>query len=201
MTAPGPASAPRAQRFDGLGQEPEPVAAGDRPAEACDLSLDALYRAHSPSLLRFLSRRTASAEDASDLLQETFSRLVRLGGARPLRLDRPEAYLRRVAGNLLFDRARSAARSSAHLHVLWEEAGLAAPDQHALLQSRDALQRLEKAMQRLKPRTREIFLAHRIDGLSYAEIADLTGLTVKGVEKQMSKAIAYIDRAMDRAER
>jgi RNA polymerase sigma-70 factor (ECF subfamily) len=34
--------------------------------------------------------------------------------------------------------------------------------------------------------------------LSYAEIANLTGLSVKGVEKQMSKAIATIDRLLDR---
>jgi RNA polymerase sigma-70 factor (ECF subfamily) len=41
-------------------------------------------------------------------------------------------------------------------------------------------------------------LAHRIDGFTYAEIAERTGLSVKGVEKQMSKAIAKIDRLLDR---
>ena len=34
--------------------------------------------------------------------------------------------------------------------------------------------------------------------MSYAEIAARTGLSVKGVEKQMAKAIAAIDRMMDR---
>lgn len=60
------------------------------------------------------------------------------------------------------------------------------------------LRRLEAIMLKLKPRTRAIFIAHRIDGLSYAEIAERTGLSVKGVEKQMSKAIAHIDRMLDR---
>jgi RNA polymerase sigma-70 factor (ECF subfamily) len=41
-------------------------------------------------------------------------------------------------------------------------------------------------------------MAHRLDGLSYAEIAEQTGLSVKGVEKQMSKAIAEITRMLDR---
>ena len=41
-------------------------------------------------------------------------------------------------------------------------------------------------------------MAHRVEGLSYAEIAQRTGLSVKGVEKQMSKAIAAIDRMLDR---
>ena len=71
-------------------------------------------------------------------------------------------------------------------------------DQVAVLESRDTLRRLEAAISKLKPKTREIFLAHRLDGLSYAEIAELTGLSVKGVEKQMSKAIAKIDRLLDR---
>lgn len=71
-------------------------------------------------------------------------------------------------------------------------------DQVAVLESRDMLRRLEAAISKLKPKTRAIFLAHRLDGLSYAEIAELTGLSVKGVEKQMSKAIAKIDRLLDR---
>jgi RNA polymerase sigma-70 factor (ECF subfamily) len=68
----------------------------------------------------------------------------------------------------------------------------------AELEHRDTLRRLEAAMLRLKPKTREIFLAKRLDGMSYAEIAERTGLSVKGVEKHMSKAIAMLDRAMER---
>jgi len=60
------------------------------------------------------------------------------------------------------------------------------------------LQRVEAAVLRLRPRTREIFMAHRVEGLSYAEIAQRTGLSVKGVEKQMSKAIAALDRMLER---
>ena len=71
-------------------------------------------------------------------------------------------------------------------------------DVQAQLETRDTLRRLEAAVARMKPRTRTIFLAHRIEGLSYAEIAERFGLSVKGVEKQMSKAIAQIDRMLDR---
>ena len=60
------------------------------------------------------------------------------------------------------------------------------------------LRRMEAAMLKLRPITREIFMAHRLDGLSYAEIADRTGLSVKGVEKHMGKAIAQVTRARRR---
>lgn len=54
-------------------------------------------------------------------------------------------------------------------------------------------------MLRLPEKTRHIFIAHRIEGLSYAEIAERTGLTVKGVEKQMSKALVALDRLIARS--
>jgi RNA polymerase sigma-70 factor (ECF subfamily) len=56
-------------------------------------------------------------------------------------------------------------------------------DQVSALESRDMLRRLEDAVGKLKPKTREIFLARRIHELTYAEIAMRTGLGVKRVEK------------------
>ena len=50
---------------------------------------------------------------------------------------------------------------------------------------------------RLRPKTREVFMAHRMEGLTYAEIAERTGLSVKGVEKQMSKALVQLDRMLN----
>ncbi len=160
--------------------------------------IDELYRSHASRLARFFSRRTGSREEARDLVQEAFSRLLGLSHGRRAELDRPEAYLNRVTRNLLHDRAKTLRRRSAHLHVVADTEPLAGPDQQHLLETRDMLRRLEAAMLKLKPRTREIFMAHRLDGMSYAEIAERTGLSVKGVEKQMSKAIAHIDRLLDR---
>lgn len=162
------------------------------------LCLDTLYREESPRLLRSLTRRTSSREDARDLVHEIFCRIARLGSGGPLRLERPQAYLSRMATNLLRDRAKQAARQMSGNHVPADETKLAGPDQQRLLESRDMLARVEAAMLKLRPKTREIFMAHRIDGLSYAEIAERTGLSVKGVEKQMSKAIAQLDRLLHR---
>ena len=157
-----------------------------------------LYRSESPKLVRILSRRTSSSDDAQDLVQDVFFRFARMRGGWPSSLERPQAYLRRIATNLLKDRAKADFRHSAALHVVADEEALPGPDQHRLLESRDMLRRLEVAMMRLRPRTREIFMAHRIDGMTYAEIAERTGLSVKGVEKQMSKALAQLDRLLNR---
>lgn len=161
-------------------------------------ALDALYREESPRLLKSLTRRTSSREEARDLVQEIFCRVARLGADRLQLVDRPQAYLSRMATNLLRDRAKQASRHMLDRHVPADDAVLAGTDLQRLLEARDMLQRVEAAVLRLRPRTREIFMAHRVEGLSYAEIAQRTGLSVKGVEKQMSKAIAAIDRTLDR---
>jgi RNA polymerase sigma-70 factor (ECF subfamily) len=146
-----------------------------------------------------LSRQTRSSEDARDLVQDVFVRFARMRRRWPSSFDRPQAYLRRIAANLLKDRAKAEFRQSAALHVVADEEVLPGPDQHQLLESRDMLRRIEAAMMRLRPKTREIFMAHRINGLTYAEIAEQTGLSVKGVEKQMSKALAQLDRILNRS--
>lgn len=174
---------------------PPPAGNGDSAEDACEIHR--LYREHSPALVRRLTRQTGCREVALELTHEAFVRLLRMAPSRVGSIARPGAYLRSMCANLVSDwgRAQATARRSRDELEAFGDDEL---DQLAILESRDTLRRLEKAMERLKPRTREIFLAHRLEGLTYSEIAERTGLSVKGVEKQMSKAIAKIDRLLDR---
>lgn len=162
------------------------------------LKIEGLYRAQAPRLMRMLRRRLSDGEDARDLVHDIFARMAKLGGEKLERLDRPEAYMTRIAGNLLADRAKLERKGRWPLELDEGEtpSGID-PVRH--LETRDMLARIEAAMKRLKPRTRAIFMAHRIEGMSYGEIAEQFGITVKGVEKQMSRAIAQIDRMLDRS--
>ena len=171
---------------------------GPGDTEQTKVRLQALYREHSAALVRRLRRETGSHETALELAHETFVRLLRMAPARFLQIEQPEAFLHRVSTNLRRDWGRSRAvadQSQLQLGAFAEDT----VDPIAVLEARDTLRRLELAMGKLKPKTRAIFLAHRLDGLTYAEIAERTGLSVKGVEKQMSKAIAKIDRFLERS--
>jgi len=53
----------------------------------------------------------------------------------------------------------------------------------------EELARMEAALLTLPRLAREVFLAHRIDDLSYAEISDITGLSVRRVEREIANAI------------
>lgn len=60
------------------------------------------------------------------------------------------------------------------------------------------LQRIERVVSRLDWTTREIFLAHRLDDMSYTEIAERTGLSVKQVERRIAKAMRRLIEAEPR---
>lgn len=175
--------------------EGDPLPPDDRVIPAGPSPIELLYREQRPSLLRFFRRRT-SHDDAGDLVQRVFARFAGLSPEARADIVNPAGYLQRSAANLALDDAKTELRRSSAHHVPVDEIDLCAPDQIAALEARDMLRRLERALQRLKPRTREIFLAHRIDGYSYVEIARRTGLSVKGVEKHMTQAIAFVDRVL-----
>ena len=59
------------------------------------------------------------------------------------------------------------------------------------------VERLEAAMASLPAVDREVFLAVRIDNMSYVEIARRTGRSVKDIEKRMSRAIGTITRMLE----
>lgn len=158
------------------------------------VDIDRLYRTERSPLVRFFARNRASAHDAEDLAQEAFLRLSRLEGAASI--ARPASYLRQIGRNLLNDQARSAELRHRAPDVDAVHA-VSRIDELGRLEARDSLRRLEAAMYRLKPRSRDIFLAHRLDGMTYHEIAERTGLSVKRVEKIMSRAIKDLTRLME----
>lgn len=175
--------------------ESDPMPPDDRVAVGSVLALNDLYQTQAPKLLRYFARR-ADLQDASDLMQESFARLADASAATDRMIEQPEAYLNRIATNLLRNRAKTALQRSLAQHVPVEAESLAGPDMIAALEARDLLNRLQSALMRLRPKTREIFLAHRVDGVSYGDIAKRMGISVKGVEWHMTKAIAHLDRVL-----
>ena len=57
--------------------------------------------------------------------------------------------------------------------------------------------KIEKAIGSLPPKQREIFLAKRLDQMSYAEIACRTGLTVPEVKRYMARALDKLLKQLD----
>ena len=60
----------------------------------------------------------------------------------------------------------------------------------------EVLERIEAALARMPERRRAIFLAVRLDGTSYAEIAERSGLSVLQVEREIAAALLQLDDAL-----
>jgi RNA polymerase sigma-70 factor (ECF subfamily) len=142
-----------------------------------------------------LRRRGRTEQDAEDLVQEAFVRLAIY--EREQAVEKPEAFLMKTALNLSIDAHR--ARKSRGEEVLLDDVVLmdTAPRAEDVLLSRERLERLSECVARMNDRTRTIFLAHRLDGLSYQEIGRLHGLSVSGVEKHVAKAVLLITGWME----
>ena len=157
---------------------------------ANELSLDAIAARYRAPLLTFFLRRTNPA-DAEDLVQETFMRLLRMQDMRSIK--NIEAFLFRIAGNLLRDRARHLTTVRKHIDAGVEAdkaSEVSRPER--VLQNRETLQALLQGLDVLSEKTRDIFLLHRLEGMKYAEIAEFYGISASAVEKHMIKALARV---------
>jgi len=143
---------------------------------------------HVRRLLEVLRALGRSREDAEDLIQEAFLRLHIYCQTHEVREQ--EAFLVRTVQNLSVDSHRRAHRDL-YIDEPVETLSLVdvrlAPDEDAALQQR--LDKVRAVLDALKPRTREVFLMHRVEGYSSAQIADRFGISVSAVEKHIARAV------------
>lgn len=157
--------------------------------------LEDAYRTHRTSLFHFL-RRKAGPEEAPDLVQEVFARAA--GSAQRHQLANPGGFLRRIAQNLLIDRARRQRSAPAVLLSLREDSDAVTPAaQEWDLEAADLLRLCEAAVDAMPPKTRRVFLMHRVDELTYREIHELLGISIATVEYHMMKALGQISKVVD----
>lgn len=162
-----------------------------------DSFLDRLFREEGPRLARYVRRSLRNDEDAQDLVQEAF---VNLAVTRPLgMLAAPEIYLRTVARNLLNRRARLPEKREGVQFVAIDEAHhVPAPaEQGWMMDAEDLRRRYVDALRELPDRTRSVFLMQRLDGMTYNEIAERLGISMKGVAYHMSRALTHLDQKLN----
>lgn len=158
--------------------------------------IEAVYRAEAPRLTRMLRGRLRGADDARDILHDAFARLV---GSRPgTALHNPEAYLQRIIRNLLIDRSRRSAKKPAHLPITDEMEFAVPPDQEYAIEVSQMREQYRAIVAALPPRTRQVFLLHRVDELQYIEIAARLEISVRTVEWHISEALSQIGKALER---
>lgn len=156
-------------------------------AAGSEASADARFDAYRAALRSFVARRVDDPAEVDDLVQEACTRLI--ASAREQALDVPQAYLFRIAANLIADRHRRAAP----VHTLLDGQEVAVPaaqeDARRLADLRAAL---TAALDELSPRTREVFVLRRFDERGTGEIARALGISPRMVQKHLTSAMAHL---------
>ncbi|MEM1385289.1 MAG: sigma-70 family RNA polymerase sigma factor, partial [Pseudomonadota bacterium] len=135
-----------------------------------------LYRDHRGWLMAWLQQRLDCREDATDLVQDTFVRLIGKPDAGAIR--QPRAYLRKIAHALLVDLVRHRDIERAYLDILCELGVPVMPSEEDRAIVVETIVRIEATLDALPARARAVFLMSRLEGLGHRDIARRLGVSL-----------------------
>jgi RNA polymerase sigma factor (sigma-70 family) len=154
------------------------------------LSVQETIRRHHSALLSFMRLRLRISHDADDIAQESYIRMLQYEGSREIRS--PSSMLFRIAINVANDLGRSelARRASEQCSIDDVELVSELPSAEREIGACQELELLQAVIAQLSPKCREVFLLSRAQLMTYPEIALHCGISLKMVEKHISRALA-----------
>ena len=154
--------------------------------------VDYLFRRYRQPLLGYLIRLRCTQEDADEILQEAYCRIMRAGHLDHIEA-RARSYLYRIATNLVRDKFRSESSRAKAGHVPLDDLQLSseAPSPDHLAEWNDGLQKMKQCILTLPPRCRRIFLLHAVENLAIREIAAALGVSTKTVQRDLVLALEF----------
>ncbi|MFO7892065.1 MAG: sigma-70 family RNA polymerase sigma factor [bacterium] len=141
-----------------------------------------LYHKYYEPLYRYIFYRLHSKELTKDLLQDVFTRLwlnrKKFDSSKSLK-----AYIYSITSNLVIDYYRKRSSRIKYRNESFRIKVFTADD------SPEEKISIQNAVSKLKDKVKDVFILNRYEGFTYKEIADIQDISVKTVEKRMSKAL------------
>jgi RNA polymerase sigma factor (sigma-70 family) len=154
--------------------------------------LSALFDAHSDRLYCLARRLSPNADDARDLVQETFLKAARSPRSVPVGLTSEEAWLVRVLINIRRDEWRKTAVRKRHDRGMRSSTN-ASNDSEAVFVAQATVWR---ALDGLTPRRRAVIVMHELEGLTIPAIASLLGISAITVRWHLSRGHRDLARVL-----
>ncbi|TNE65397.1 MAG: RNA polymerase sigma factor [Alphaproteobacteria bacterium] len=180
---------------------PDAVAGGDVPAGDAagrQEAVESLFREHNRALLAFLRARLATEQEARDVAQEAYVKLLQLD--RPQEISFLRAYLYKIAANLAIDHQR---KQRTQDRIVAESALFDfayAATQHRALEGREALDIIKKAIAELPPACRQAFILSRAKGWSSTQIGEHLNTTDRTARNYIVRALEHIQLRLSQHE-
>jgi RNA polymerase sigma factor (sigma-70 family) len=153
------------------------------------LAVQALYCSHHGWLHAWLRSRLGNAADAADLAQDTFVRLLQR--TERLELKAPRAFLRTVAQGLVIDHWRREEIERAYLESIAYLPEAQTPGAEAQALILELLEAIARMLEGLKPKVRRAFLLAQCEGMTYKQIAEQMGISLRSVERYVADALYH----------
>lgn len=154
-----------------------------------------LYVEHHEWLRGWLRKRVNNRDDAADLTQDTFCRV--LTTPRPEALAEPRAYLLTLARRLTIDLWRTRDVEARYLEALAREAEPLAVSPETLLMLKQAVAHIDRLLDGLPVAVKHAFLLNRLDGMTHPEVAATLKLSLATVERHIKRAFLHCLAARD----
>ena len=153
-----------------------------------------LFERFRVPLLRYLTELLSRRDEAEDLVQETYLRLMQVD---TIEIGRVRALIFKVATNLAYDRFRQRRARGPH----GDDAQLAdlpapGPAPERVIAFEQGVDIVKRALLELKPRCRQVFLLRSSAELSYEEIARRLGISKRTAEREMQHALDVCQRRL-----
>jgi RNA polymerase sigma factor (sigma-70 family) len=154
-----------------------------------------LFREHNDALIRFLVARLRSYQDARDVAQEAYVRLLSLD--EPGAVSYLRAFLFKTAANLAIDRRR---RDAVHeratgLPLFHEFADVRTPERRVA--DGQTVQRLQRLIEAMPPKCRRAFVLNEFYGMDFASIAREMKISERMVRKYVVRALTHCRTQLD----
>lgn len=145
-----------------------------------------IFNKNSQTLRNYIYYKCGNTQQAEDIVQESYIKLW--NNCSKIVFEKAKSFLYTVANNHFLNEI-------AHKKVVLEhQKRNITPDKtnmtpEFILEEKEFYIKLKKAIADLPEKQREVFLLSRIDKKKYVEISKIVGISVKTVEKRMSKAL------------
>lgn len=160
------------------------------------LAFDELFRLYGKRLYYFSLGYLKSKTDAEEVVQEVFMKIWQNRAS----LD-PElsfgAYLFKIAYRQISERFRKTTLEHKYLHEIASEVISFTEEMDERANYQSLLELVEKLIQQLPGRQREVIILRKMEGLSVAEIAAKLEISPKTVENHITEALKNIQAGMD----
>lgn len=147
------------------------------------------------ALLRFLTRRSGSAEEAEDILQDAYARILAV--VHPGAIDTLDRYVWRAALNVMTDHSRARQRRALLSETLTVQAEQSAPSAEVVADAQERLARTSATVNALPPRCAEAFQLRIVQGLPFEDVGQAMHISARMAKIYVARTLRILQDGLD----